>query len=215
MNKKDLIFLAILTAVLAGGVALMLIQRRVPPGLEEEHITPSEGGYYGPEESANEAPPLTAVHWISIDGVRPDYLERGDTPFFDRLIAEGAYSLEHEVVFPSFTFPSHVSQATGVPVREHGIPHNRFHDSETGRTHSYSGDSRLLEAEPIWTTAARQGLRVRSLAPASRQARTPSGPIFTQDVWIFVKCGYSARRATACISTDSRKVGPCRALPLR
>lgn len=157
MKKNDLIVLGILAAFLAGGVALMLIQRREPPGIQPEHITPSEAGRYGPENG------VTAVYWISIDGMRPDYLERADTPFFDHLLAEGAYSLEHEVVFPPFTFPSHVSQATGVPVRDHGIPQNRFYDLDTGRRHDYPGDSRLLEAEPIWTTAARQGLRVASL----------------------------------------------------
>ncbi len=162
MKKNDLIVLGILAAVLVGGIALMLIQRRVPPGVEEEYITPSEAGRHARAEAVA-AEPVTAVYWISIDGLRPDMLERAETPFFDRLLAEGAYSLEHEPVFPSVTFPSHVSQATGVRVRDHGIPHNRFFDLETGDVHHYPSDSRLLEAEPIWNTAARQGLRVASL----------------------------------------------------
>ncbi len=162
MKKKDLIFLGLLTAFLAGGIALMLIQQRVPPGLGEQHITPGEAQRFGREETRN-IEPVTAVFWISIDGIRPDYLDRGNTPFFDRLMNEGAFSREHEVVFPSFTFPVHVSQATGVPVREHGIPMNRFYDRETGEQHHYPSDSRLLQAEPIWNTAARQNLRVISL----------------------------------------------------
>ena len=53
----------------------------------------------------------------------------------------------------------------------------------------------------------------RSLAPAFRHSAAPSGPIFTQDVWMLVISGCSASRATACISTASRKVGPWRAMP--
>ncbi len=162
MKRNDLIVLGVLTAVLVVGIAMLLIQRRVPPGIEQQHITPSEAGYHGREEARNDEP-HTTVYWVSIDGLRPDYLDRAHTPFFDFLRETGAYSLEHEPVFPSVTFPSHVSQATGVTVRQHGIPANRFYDLETGELHSYPGDSRLLEAEPIWTTAVRQGLRVASL----------------------------------------------------
>ncbi len=162
MKRNDLMVLGVLTAFLVAGIALMFIQRRVPPGVEGQHITPSEAGYHGREEAREEAP-LTTVYWVSIDGLRPDYLDRADTPFFDFLRDTGAYSREHVPVFPSVTFPSHVSQATGVPVRDHGIPANRFYDLETGEFHNYPGDSNLLQAEPIWTTAARQGLRVASL----------------------------------------------------
>ncbi len=99
------------------------------------------------------------VAWISIDGIRPDYIARSETPFFDRMMAEGAYSLEHEVIFPSLTFPSHVSQATGVTVGQHGIPMNSFYDRALQREFSFPGQSFLLEAEPIWVTAERQGRR--------------------------------------------------------
>ena len=55
----------------------------------------------------------------------------------------------------------------------------------------------------------------RSFTPAFRHACTPRGPIFTHEAWMFGTSGCSARRATACISSDSRNVGPRRALPLR
>ncbi len=163
MKKNDLIVLAILAAVLAGGLGLHLIQQREPPGVQGDRIAPGEAGYYGRGDTSAAPGPVTTVFWLSIDGVRPYYLSRAETPFLDRLMAEGAYSLEHEVVFPSLTFPTHVSQATGVSIREHGIPMNRFYDLETRRRHDYPGDSRLLEAEPIWITAARQGIRAASL----------------------------------------------------
>jgi len=107
-----------------------------------------------------EPAPRTVVAWISIDGVRPDYAGRADTPFFDKLQKEGAYSSALKPVFPSLTFPSHVSQSTGVKVQDHGVPLNSFYCSERDRNYFYPGFPDLLQSEPIWTTAARQGFRV-------------------------------------------------------
>jgi predicted AlkP superfamily pyrophosphatase or phosphodiesterase len=111
----------------------------------------------GPDDSK------TVVVWVSLDGWRSDYLDRGAAPFLNELARQGASSRALIPVFPSLTFPSHVSQATGVGVEHHGIPSNSFYDRETGLFHRYPGDAALLEAEPIWLTAARQGLRVASL----------------------------------------------------
>lgn len=111
-------------------------------------------------ESPESSDPKRTIVWLSIDGIRPDYVGRGNTPTLDRLMREGAYSSELTPVFPSLTFPSHVSQATGVKVAKHGIPGNSFISNTDFRTHRYPWDSRLLQAEPIWNTATRQGLRV-------------------------------------------------------
>lgn len=111
------------------------------------------------DDTANDEPRRTVV-WLSIDGIRPDYVSRGQVPTLERLMREGAYSSELIPVFPSLTFPSHVSQATGVKVAKHGIPGNSFITRNDFQMHRYPGDSRLLEAEPIWNTATRQGLRV-------------------------------------------------------
>lgn len=113
------------------------------------------------QEGSND--PKTVVVWISLDGWRSDYLDRGASPFLSELARQGASSQALIPVFPSLTFPSHVSQATGVGVEDHGIPSNSFYDDETGLFYRYPGDAALLEAEPIWLTAARQGLRVASL----------------------------------------------------
>ncbi len=99
------------------------------------------------------------VIWISIDGVRPDYLDRAETPAFDRLRAEGAWSSGLAPVFPSLTFPNHASQATGVLPGQHGIVMNSFYDRAAGREFNFPGHPRLLQAEPIWITAERQGRR--------------------------------------------------------
>lgn len=100
------------------------------------------------------------VIWLSVDGVRPDYLDRGATPWFDEAFKTSAHSRQLRPVFPSVTFASHVSQATGTTPGSHGIVGNSFYDRATGETYSYPGPQRLLDDEPIWTTATRQGLRV-------------------------------------------------------
>ena len=99
------------------------------------------------------------VIWISIDGMRGDYVQRGEFPFFARLRREAATTSQLRPVFPSITFPSHCSEATGVTVEKHGITANAFYDTATKTQYSYPSDSALLQAEPIWLTAQRQGVR--------------------------------------------------------
>lgn len=121
-----------------------------------------------------EAGPRNTVLWISVDGLRPDYLDRAETPFLDRLREEGAYSSEVWPVFPSVTFASHVSQATGVKPEKHGVTGNSFYDSRTRLIYRYPGDAALLEAEPIWITAPRQGIRTAVLDwPLGHSQRGP------------------------------------------
>ncbi len=108
--------------------------------------------------AAGGLPSSRTLVWISVDGIRPDYLERADTPFFDRLQQDGAYSLSLIPLFPTLTFPSHTTQATGCGADRHGITGNVFYDSNRDRTYGYANLPWLLEAEPIWTTATRQGV---------------------------------------------------------
>jgi predicted AlkP superfamily pyrophosphatase or phosphodiesterase len=103
--------------------------------------------------------PRTVVIWISVDGLRPDYVEKSNAPFLKKLMREGAYSTQVVPVFPSLTFPSHVSMATGVTTAQHGIVSNEFLDTTDGVTYKFPDDSRLLQSEPIWLTASRQGIR--------------------------------------------------------
>ncbi len=99
------------------------------------------------------------VVWINFDGLRWDYPDRVETPAFDRLAREGAVTRALAPAFPSLTFPSHVSLATGVPVSEHGIAANAYYDRRTGEVLRFPPDAALLQAEPIWITAERQGVR--------------------------------------------------------
>jgi hypothetical protein len=61
---------------------------------------------------------------ISIDGLRPDLLLRGDMPNLHKLYRTGAYSFWARTTPNSITLPSHTSMLTGVDPRKHGIEWN-------------------------------------------------------------------------------------------
>jgi len=102
--------------------------------------------------------PAPTVIVISWDGVRHDYPARAEFPALQRMARQGARALRLAPVFPSSTFPSHVSLATGAPTEVHGIVDNRFRDRERG-LYDYSNDASWMLAEPIWVAAERQGIR--------------------------------------------------------
>jgi len=104
-------------------------------------------------------PPRNTVVWISIDGLRHDYLARAKPPTLTKLAAEGLYTNQETPIFPSLTFPNHAAQVTGRYVDGHGIPANAFFDSDTNQTYYLPDDAFLYRAEPIWITAKKQGVR--------------------------------------------------------
>ena len=100
---------------------------------------------------------------VSFDGFRPDYLERFDTPAFERLAARGLRAAGLISVFPSLTFPGHYSIATGLHPEAHGIVANRFYDPVRGEEFDYreredAQDGAWWGGEPLWVTAETQGL---------------------------------------------------------
>jgi predicted AlkP superfamily pyrophosphatase or phosphodiesterase len=98
---------------------------------------------------------------LSWDGTRWDYPDRSELPALERVAREGVRAERMVPVFPASTFPNHVSLATGTYVDRHGIVANRFRDTERG-TYDYSDDASWIEAEPVWVTAERQGVRAAS-----------------------------------------------------
>ena len=61
-------------------------------------------------------------------------------------------------MYPSSTFPGHVSLATGATPAVHGIVDNRFWDRARRERFDYSNDASWIEAEPLWAAAERQGV---------------------------------------------------------
>ena len=110
---------------------------------------------------AAEPPPLVL---ISLDGFRWDYgaLHPAETPHLRRLMSEGVTARSLIPVFPSNTFPNHISIVTGLYPAHHGIINNTFFDSALGSIFRYNQsasarDSRWWGGEPIWITAVKQG----------------------------------------------------------
>jgi len=99
---------------------------------------------------------------ISIDGFMNEYIDRNETPNFDRFLSDGVQAEYLTAVFPTNTFPTHWSIATGLYVENHGIIANSFYDYELEARFSYGpvggpNDERWWGGEPIWITAEKAG----------------------------------------------------------
>ncbi|CAI7803900.1 unnamed protein product [Closterium sp. NIES-53] len=96
---------------------------------------------------------------VSFDGFRHGYHLKADTPNLNRMLAEGTFA-EHGMlpVFPSLTFPSHHSMATGLLPASHGIIANKFRLPSNHSDVFSPGnvEPRWWLGEPIWTTVNRQ-----------------------------------------------------------
>jgi predicted AlkP superfamily pyrophosphatase or phosphodiesterase len=108
--------------------------------------------------SARAADPHPVVILLSWDGTRYDYPSRVTTEALARMARDGAHASRLTPVFPSSTFPNHVSLATGTYVDRHGIIENVFTDRR-GKRFSYENDASWIEAEPLWIAAERQKVR--------------------------------------------------------
>lgn len=107
--------------------------------------------------------PAEYVVMVSFDGFRHDYLELYDTPAFDRVIERGAWAEGLLPPFPSLTFPSHYTLATGLWPESHGLIGNRFFDPVRDDDFNYrdpedATDGSWYGGEPIWSTAEKQGM---------------------------------------------------------
>ncbi|KAK4052450.1 hypothetical protein OIV83_002252 [Microbotryomycetes sp. JL201] len=111
------------------------------------------------------------THWfeptvilVSLDGVRPDYLEQGVTPHLSEIGRQGLRADFLQPVWPSLTFPNHYTILTGLYPSSHGIVANDFVDPSTGDEFIYtkpehSWASKWWHGEPQWSTAVKNGKR--------------------------------------------------------
>ncbi|TAJ70534.1 MAG: alkaline phosphatase family protein [Phenylobacterium sp.] len=111
-----------------------------------------------------QAPGGPPVILVSIDGFRPDYLDRGVTPVLSGLAAAGVRAAMRPS-FPSKTFPNHYALVTGLRPDRNGIVENTFEDPRwPGETFRMSNRKAVQdrrwwdEGEPIWVTAERAGI---------------------------------------------------------
>ena len=117
-------------------------------------------------------PPLppAPVILISIDGFRPDYLDRGVTPTLSKLAAEGVRAQGMRPSFPSLTFPNHYTLVTGLRPDRHGIVNNAMTDPDHPGVVFTLGDRAVNtqsywwnDAAPLWVSAERQGVRAATM----------------------------------------------------
>ncbi len=113
------------------------------------------------------AGPVTVL--VSIDGFRPDYLDRGITPHLSALARAGA-SGSMRPSFPTKTFPNHYAIVTGKVPDRNGIVGNSMIDPRRpGEIFSLGNARQALdpfwwdEAEPVWIAAERAGLRTATM----------------------------------------------------
>ena len=107
--------------------------------------------------------PVTIL--VSIDGVRPDYLDRGVTPNLGRLRAGGVFA-SMRPSFPSVTFPNHWTLVTGLRPDRSGIVGNKMQDpARKGETFTMASDDPFWwsESSPIWVDAEKAGIRAATM----------------------------------------------------
>ena len=106
---------------------------------------------------------------VSIDGFKPAYVDKVNTPHLFQLQQSGAHARGLLSSFPSLTFPNHLSMVTGQTPDHHGIVNNTMTDPELPGTFSLGSrdvlnDSRWWsQAKPIWLTLHAQGKRSSTL----------------------------------------------------
>lgn len=105
------------------------------------------------------APAAPAVVLITMDGVRWDYPQREALPAFSSMAAAGWTARRLTPPFPSLTFPSHATLATGVSPARNGIVANGFLDRASDRRFSDEREASWLKVPPLWVLAERAGLK--------------------------------------------------------
>lgn len=101
---------------------------------------------------------------ISLDGFRADFLQRDLTPALKAFIESGVSPKHMLPSFPSLTFPNHFTLATGLYPESHGIVSNQFWDPVLEEEFYYTNTSNSMQpkwwnAEPIWVTAEKRGIK--------------------------------------------------------
>lgn len=123
-----------------------------------------------PAPTTTATAPRTPVILISIDGMRPDDLDRGVTPHLRRLATQGVRAEAMIPSFPSKTFPNHYTLVTGLRPDHHGVVDNTMEDARIpGVRFTLSNSAAVTDrrwwdqAEPLWVTAEKQQVRTATM----------------------------------------------------
>ena len=104
---------------------------------------------------------------ISIDGLRPDYYlplptRQAKMPALDRLRARGSWADAVIGQFPSLTYPSHASLATGARPARHGVVQNTRFDP--GGAGNWFFENQTLKIPALWDRAREAGLTTAGIS---------------------------------------------------
>lgn len=120
---------------------------------------------------------------VSIDGLRPDAIDRFRATTLQRLVREGSSSMTARTIIPSTTLPSHTSMLSGEPPDEHGVFWNNVQSAEreyvdvstvfsVARAHGYRTAAFFSKAK--FGALQRPGTLDYSQAPGGWWGRWPS-----------------------------------------
>ncbi|MFZ9681584.1 MAG: ectonucleotide pyrophosphatase/phosphodiesterase [Cephaloticoccus sp.] len=130
--------------------------------------------------STRAASPAPIVILISIDGGRWDYLQKYAPPTLNALAAHGVRAERMVPCFPSSTFPNHYTLVTGLRPEHHGIVSNAMYDPALDAEfaigeHPAARERRWWGGEPVWVTAAKQGVPTATLFWPGSEAEINGG----------------------------------------
>ena len=99
---------------------------------------------------------------ISVNGFRPDYLQRGLTPNINSLAQKGVKA-KLKSIFPTMNYPAHLSLFTGCYPVNHGILSDVFKNKTTGeyfdsRVPETYNDPKWYDARLFWEYAEKFGI---------------------------------------------------------
>ncbi len=143
------------------------------------------------------------VLMISIDGLKPEYITQADAhgmkiPYLRTLLVNGTYAEGVVGIWPTITYPSHVTLLTGVWPDQHGITNNQEFDPLQKFGGAWNWYAAGIRVPTLWQAAHKAGLRTASVGwPVSvgatdvdylipeywRDARVDSSPD-PQDRWL-------------------------------
>jgi predicted AlkP superfamily pyrophosphatase or phosphodiesterase len=137
---------------------------------------------------------------VSIDGLRPDAIERFNAATMLRLMREGTYSQDAQTILPSTTLPSHTSMLTGVDVDVHGVTWN---SDETSRL-------RPLTVPTVFGLAHAAGFRTAAFFGKGKlqQLHVPHTLDYVRSLDIRVAWSGSARRTVNDVDGYLRQASP-------
>lgn len=102
---------------------------------------------------------------VTIDGFRPNfYLEdKWDTPNLKAIKQEGVHAYGVNSVFPSITYPSHITIVTGVQPARHGIFYNAMFAKDSASKGQIYWRFDQITSPTLWEVTQRAGMKAASV----------------------------------------------------